>query len=178
VFQNFSFKYLNVLSVFILLLISCNNAPTGSEQTGTPGLDTGNDSTDNSLNIETYFTQPIADSSLISVETSCAVFISPTSEEIDELKKAGGEDFYISADDAIYYNAQAQALLDSLQIKIVHTDKKYLKLVKSNKKEIYLDTRASGPGWQVFFFNPLKEPLVASTADITAEDIQKYFNTN
>lgn len=44
------------------------------------------------------------------------LFVEPDSAEIDRMRERLGEDFYAVADDAMWYQAQAYALLDSLGV--------------------------------------------------------------
>jgi hypothetical protein len=52
--------------------------------------------------------------------TPLVLFVSPDAPEIQQLKRELGDDFYVVADDAMWYRASAYQLLDSLQIR--HTE--------------------------------------------------------
>lgn len=58
----------------------------------------------------------IAPQDSVDYATPIVLLVSPGSEAIDSLKDALGEDFYVVADDAMWYRASALELLDSLNL--------------------------------------------------------------
>lgn len=48
--------------------------------------------------------------------TAVVLLVSPDSAEIEDLKRSMGADFYVAADDAMWYRASVYELLDSLGI--------------------------------------------------------------
>jgi len=60
---------------------------------------------------------------VIEINKPSVITVGLTSKEIDQLKSYYGEEsFYVSADDAIWYDYQLKTLLDSLQIPIFNSD--------------------------------------------------------
>lgn len=101
---------------------------------------------------------------------TAAVFISPTTDEIDSLKKKYGEDdFYIIADDNVYYNSEAMQYLRSKNIDFQSTRKRFIKFTGQNKKDVYLDTDKHKSIWSLILFNGKDEPVVISPVDIEYE---------
>ena len=49
-------------------------------------------------------------------DSKIVLFVSPDSVEIDSMKQEMGDDFYIVADDAMYYRSHAYELLDLNEI--------------------------------------------------------------
>src|SRR5471030_2376653 len=86
------------------------------------------------------------------ITTPCAVLISPTSYQIDTMKKRQGEDFYTAADDYVYYMSQSGSYLDSIKEKQVIKSAKGVLAFKTNTGEIFrlkLDTLY----WSILLFN-------------------------
>lgn len=110
------------------------------------------------------------------IDYDCAVIINPTSGQIEELKNnMSEEDFYTVADDNQYYQGLAFVLLDSLKVRIVSTDKKFLKFV--GDKVLTLSIRKKNlPMWNIILFSKHKEPLIVPAVELGAEQIIEYFN--
>jgi hypothetical protein len=109
-------------------------------------------------------------------ESDCALLISPTDEQIAAMKKQyGEEDFYIIADDNVWYDANAMSLLDSVGVKVISPKKRYARLTGVNSQWI-LDLRGEGAlPWNLIFFSTKKGPEIFSTVDLTAAQIRNYF---
>jgi hypothetical protein len=111
------------------------------------------------------------------IDSTCAVLIYPTNQQVDKMKKEyGEEDFYIVADDGNYYQGTAVGMLDSLKVSSISAEKNVLKFV--GKDTLWLvDIRKEGaPEWNIIFFNRKKSPEVVSVADLTYEQIIEYFD--
>ena len=183
----------NYLYIIQIILLGCDNMTTGNKLSDNKNQDTLSstvnlknteestitevDEYSKSINIETYFTTPVSDTMIyFEIDFPCAIFTSPSSNEIEEMKQGKEDDFYIAADDIMWYNAQAGKLIDSLKIKSIYTEKKYLKLNKQRNKFIFLNTKTNKPSWNLFLFTPTKEPIIVNTASLSFEDIDNYFN--
>jgi hypothetical protein len=128
--------------------------------------------------VQSYVTTKVEDSRTETIDFNCAIFIYPTDEQIEEMKKQMGEDdFYIVADDNNWYQGTAIGLIDSLNIKKVTAWERYLTL-KGNSNSWTLDIRKENlPAWNLIFFNRTKEPKVVSTIDLTIDQVKEYFES-
>lgn len=109
------------------------------------------------------------------IDFDCAILIYPTSEQIDEMKNEGEEDFYIGADDSNWYQAMAIEKIDSVGIKTITASGRYLRL-RGQNRTWDLDIRKKNlPAWNLIFFKPTKEPKIILTVDLTVDETKNYF---
>lgn len=102
----------------------------------------------------------------------CAVFKTPNPSDIAEMKKEyGEEDFYIVADDNLFYQYEAKLYLDSMSIKTINVyDSRYVLYINQDRDTSYLDLKAKyGKYWNLLFFDPGKEPKIVDDTDIENE---------
>jgi hypothetical protein len=127
--------------------------------------------------LENYLTGDQTDTSKIQViNYDCGVFIYPTHQQIEEMKKEQGEDnFYVLADDSNFYQAQAIQILDSIGIKTVGTERQFLKFV-GTESSWTLDIRKKNvPAWNLILFKKDKAPQPSPTIKLTLESARNYF---
>ena len=93
------------------------------------------------------------------------LFVSPDSAEIDRLQRAMGEDFFVVADDAMWYRAAAYEFLDSLGI--THAE------VRRGSARFLIDGRPRDVGWEdvdrdwfLVVYDGRAAPAIASDVDI------------
>ncbi|MGQ0829367.1 MAG: hypothetical protein ACT4ON_13345 [Bacteroidota bacterium] len=105
----------------------------------------------------------IKDENLIS--DACAIFVSPTDKQIDSIKATmPEEDFYIVADDNMFYISKARDYLKSQKVKIY--DKESVGVLKFRKTDGNVsELQLSGLFWKLILFNGKKKPTIV---DITA----------
>ncbi len=97
-----------------------------------------------SLQLADYLTKPVTDTSLVkAVDQPVALFVYPTEAEIKKMELELGEDLTTVADDNAFYFSQASDWLDSLQMKRVVLDKRYIRFNQSTGEPMYFDTRCS-----------------------------------
>lgn len=109
------------------------------------------------------------------IDSSAVIVVNPTEEQIKEMEEKYGEDFYTIADDNSYYQSDATLKLDSLHVKTIYADKRFLKL-QGSKQNWIVDLRKEGaPEWNMIFFHADKEPEIVSAIDVTQEKIREYF---
>lgn len=140
----------------------------------------GSDSVSNKdvdyFKLDSYLVSEVDDTAtLVTVGYNCAIVLSPTSEQIESMKKEYGEDFYTIADDATYYEGTAIGLLDSVKIKTVFVTKPNVKLIGTKKSWTLNLSRKRYPAWNIVFFTKMKEPKVIGLAGITRHEIEDYF---
>ncbi|MBC31888.1 MAG: hypothetical protein CMH48_13725 [Muricauda sp.] len=89
----------------------------------------------------------------IQLTEKTVVGISPDSIEISKMKKElGEEDFYVLADDVLWYRGKMLEVLDSLRIKFIDTDKRLIKIITPND-QIEINTDTSVVKWRYFFYD-------------------------
>jgi len=87
------------------------------------------------------------------------------------IKEYGEDDFRVIADDNNWYQSEAMALLDSLQIKTIYVHKPYIKFIGSQQSWTLNMKRKGLPAWNIILFNEEKIPEVVS-----AIGLRDYFN--
>jgi hypothetical protein len=129
--------------------------------------------------IESYLADDnIPSDSIQEIDISGVIVINPTPAQIKSLMKENGEAFYTIADDASFYQASAMAQFDSLAVKTIVADKRYLKL-KGKEKSWLIDIRQQhAPEWNMIFFDQQKAPKVMPAIDVTPEELLNYFGSN
>jgi hypothetical protein len=129
---------------------------------------------DSYFELSNYLTN--ADPTANIVTEPCAVYIRPTSERIEQLKKEyGEEDFYVVADDNNWYDYQSSELLDSLNIKAVYFESGIIKFQGTSNSWILNMNQPEAPAWNFILFNPNKTPVIASTVDLTIDQLKEFF---
>lgn len=110
------------------------------------------------------------------IDFDCAILIFPTEEQIERMKKDyKEEDFYIVADDNNWYQSKAIDIIDSLGVKRITANERYIKL-KGEDKIWILDVRRDNlPSWNLIFFKRTKEPQIISPVDLTPEAARDFF---
>lgn len=174
-----SFRHL-IFTIFLLAIcICCKNA--GKQETAT------SDSTavvsdekltyDQLFKLETYLAEDkMAETDMQSIDSSCAIVIYPTEDQIAELKKTEGEEnFETIADDSNFYQGTAIRLLDSLGIKTVTAQRNYLRLTGKQKWTLAI-RKKNLPEWNLILFNTSKEPEIIPAINVTATKVMDYFD--
>jgi hypothetical protein len=111
------------------------------------------------------------------VDSTCAVIIYPTDEQLDNLKFETGDKFMEMADAYSYYQGRAIEMLDSINIGTVEGEKRFITFKKSRSKVWELDMRKEGaPAWNLIFFKTSKDPEIISITDLSKERIMTYFD--
>ncbi len=95
------------------------------------------------------------------ISENCCIFIDPDSSQIAEMKgksKEDEENFYTVADDFNYYSYEASKFLDSIHLKRIYPQTRYLKFIMTNDS-ILIDTKSKiSRGWITILFNTNKKP--------------------
>src|SRR5687768_13593579 len=128
--------------------------------------------------INTYITAQAEESKTETIDFDCAILIYPTDEQIEEMKKTmGDQEFYAVTEESNWYQGRAFDLLDSLHIKKVTANARYLRLKGLNGVWI-LDIRKQYlPSWNLILFKTVKEPKIVLTAGLTGEQAEEYFGS-
>lgn len=98
-------------------------------------------------------------------EQAVVVFIDPTEEEIEKMKKEVGEDdFYAIADDILYYRYNAQEYLKELGFPFCFTKEEKHKFIMADNKKLSFEKKCND--WSLVLWNGKEEPICASAVDI------------
>lgn len=173
-------KFISI--ILYVLLVACKKKPDATDTINPIKISASSEAkTDNDYlaqyKLENYLAGEQADTSKVQViNFNCAVFIYPTHEQVEEMKKTEGEDeFYTIADDANFYQARAIQLLDSAAVKTAGTQKQFIKFV-SGESSWTLDVRKKNlPGWNLIFFNKKKAPQPTAAVNVTFDSIKFFF---
>ena len=129
---------------------------------------------DSIYNIKQYLEYGEPDSAEVQViDFDCAVFISPSREQIDEM---GPSDYNMGRADYAPREKEQRKLCASNGIKIIKATRKYLEFRNSDRYYL-MDIRKKGmPAWNVVLYKSGKSPFVP-TGWLTAEMLNEYFGT-
>lgn len=112
------------------------------------------------------------------VDKWAAVFVEPDSLRIEKRKKEiGEEDFYIVADDYLFYMYKSHKFLDSVKLPIITTNgEKYIKFVYHDKQQQIIQLDTIPELWNIYLFEPKSK---AKKIDMTTieEEYKNYLKT-
>jgi len=140
--------------------------------------------TDVNLDFKNYqvLEEGIPTDSIQSIDSTCVIFVWPSNEQLEKMKRSAGseEEFYTGVDDFGFYMSNAARQVDTLGIKVINAERRYLKL-KSTDSTRVLDIRKDGaPEWNIIFFSTARNPKVVSFWDIVEDKkhsmVREYFN--
>jgi hypothetical protein len=97
-------------------------------------------------------------------EKPIAVFIEPTDQKIEAMKKENGEDFYTIADDALYYESQATEFLEKMGFPYCFTERESHEFKIDNNKKFSVNEKCDG--WCLILWNGKDKPESANTVDL------------
>ncbi len=157
--KNKKMKLNTLLILIVIFFIACNKKEKKSIKNRT------------SENIE--ISKKITDT--LRITNKCAVIFEPTANSIDKQKKeVGEEDFYISADDYLFYLNESNKFLEKQKIKIAHTkNDKILKFVSNDKSETIIKLNSEKETWGIYLFDPKRKPKKIDMTT-TEEEFKKY----
>jgi hypothetical protein len=89
----------------------------------------------------------------IKLSDRTVIEISPDSTQLEAMiQNYAEEDFYTMVDDVMWYSSQMRDVMDSLNIKYIYTDKRFVKIV-TPKDQITIDNDSSKVKWRYIYFN-------------------------
>jgi hypothetical protein len=89
----------------------------------------------------------------------CAVLYGPTDAKIERMKRAGEDNFYIVADDAMYYSAQTRDYLQKRRLKVLDTAAPQLRFRTATGTVYRVDLRSDTFAWGVLLFDGQHQPV-------------------
>ena len=116
------------------------------------------------------------ESDTLIIDKKAAVFFQPDSIQIEKREKEiGEENFYIGADDYLFYMHTANDFLDSLKFPILEIkDKKYLWFINADKSQTIIKLDTLPELWGIYLFDPSKRPKLVDMT-IIDEQYKSYF---
>ncbi len=126
--------------------------------------------------LKNYIVKNAPAKDLQKVDSDAVIIVYPDSMQVEQMKKEDGDDFYTVADDAQYYQSQTMQMCDSVKIKYLIPQKRYIRF-ESKTKTIYFDTRAKAPqGWITLLFRTDSLPRIVSVFDVISDsNLKAYF---
>lgn len=105
------------------------------------------------------------------IESKCAVIYEPTQKYIEKSKKnIGEENFYVGADDFLFYISETNEYLESKNIKIVTTENdKILKFISNDKRVTIIKTDLEKEMFGIYLFDPKQTPKKINITAISDE---------
>lgn len=101
------------------------------------------------------------------IRTDLVVFVSPDSTGLERLKeKHGEENFYVIADDEMYYRAAAYDLLDSLGLAYSFVERRTLRFEVKGEAREYTWSHVE-ESWFVVIYRSGQEPRVTHSIDLS-----------
>jgi hypothetical protein len=118
----------------------------------------------------------VGNADTLTIDTKAAVFFQPDSLQIEKrMKEVGESDFRAGADDYIYYINISAEYLEKQGLTVMDAKgKKYLKFVKTDKKEQVVRLDTLNDLWGMYLFDPEKKPHYADITEIE-DDYKNYF---
>lgn len=105
------------------------------------------------------------------IENRCAIIYEPTEKNIKKRKKeVGEENFYIGADDYLFYLNESNKYLESQKIKIVLTkNNKVLKFISTDNSVIIINLELEKEIWGIYLFDSNQKPKRIDMTSIEEE---------
>ncbi len=101
-------------------------------------------------------------------EKPVAVFIEPSENKIELMKKEDGDGFYTIADDAMYYQSQAIEYLGKMRFPYCFTENEKHEFIIEKKKRYVVSEKCEG--WCLILWNGKDEPVRTYTVDIAMQE--------
>jgi hypothetical protein len=128
--------------------------------------------------LENYFpgTEVVVDAAELQlIDSTCAILVYPTDEQLAVLQQEYGDDFASVAEDNTYYHGLAIEMLDSIDIETDNAEKRIIQF-KNATQTWTLDIRKEGaPAWNLIFFTEEKGPMIVPYVDLSHDRIKEYF---
>ncbi|MBL7840354.1 MAG: TPM domain-containing protein [Cyclobacteriaceae bacterium] len=126
--------------------------------------------------IDGYLVDEITDTAVQELSGSLALIVQPSDKQISEMEKEYSEDELSTIfDDASFYQSEAAHLLDSLGVKNVTSEKRFVRY-RNIIREWNFDLEKQNSPWVLIFLEVDRKPEVILTTDVDVEKIKSYFN--
>ena len=166
-------KYKSILFA-LFTLISCNQKENHSEE----NLKDAKTISSKKMKIEklkiTETSKNVIDT--IIVKSQIAIIIEPTEKQIEKRKKeVGEEDFYIGADDYMFYINESTKTFNKNKLKILNVkNDKIINFKLENGNNAILELNDEGELWLIYLFDPKLKPKKIDMTD-SENEYKNYF---
>lgn len=128
--------------------------------------------------IDDFLVERVADTSVQDVSGSLVLIVQPSKDQLDQLlKEYGEEDLSTILDDASFYQSSAADLIDSLGIKTITSEKRFIRY-RGITREWNIDLYKTNSPWLVIFFEPEQRPEIVPSIEVTEEKVKAYFKVD
>ena len=161
-------KYKSILFA-LFTIISCNQKENHSEENLKGAKTIENRKVEN-----TESSKNVIDT--ISVKSQIAIIIEPTEMQIEKRKKeVGEEDFYIGADDYMFYINESTKTFNKNKLKVLNIkNDKIINFEFENGNNAILEFNEEGELWKVYLFDPKLKPKKIDMTD-SENEYKNYF---
>ena len=166
-------KYKSILFV-LFTIISCNQKENHSEENHSEENLKGSKTIENRKVENTETSKNLIDT--ISVKSQIAIIIEPTEKQIERRKKeVGEEDFYIGADDYMFYINESTKTFNKNKLKVLNIkNDKIINFELENGNNAILELNDEGELWQIYLFDPKLKPKKIDMTD-SENEYKNYF---
>ena len=158
----------------LFILISCNRKENHSEENQESAKSTSNKKIENRKVENTGTTKNVTDT--ITVKSPLAIIIEPTDKQIEKRKKeVGEEDFYIGADDYMFYLNESTKTFNKNKLKVLNIkNDKIIKFEMETGNNAILELNGEDELWKIYLFDPKLKPKKIDMTD-SENEYKKYF---
>lgn len=166
----------NYKSVFLAFfaLISCNQIVNHKEDNLDNGATISEKKVENKKNDNAEISKNRIDT--IVVKNQTAIIIEPTDKQIEKRKKeVGEEDFYIGADDYMWYLNESTETFRKNKLNVLNIKNgKTIKFEMENGNNAILELNGEDELWQIYLFAPKLKPKKIDMTD-SENEYKTYF---
>jgi hypothetical protein len=166
-------SYKSVFLVFFTL-ISCNQIVNHKEDNLDSVTTISEKKVENKKNDNAEISKNRIDT--IVVKNQSAIIIEPTDKQIEKRKKeVGEEDFYIGADDYMWYLNESTETFRKNKLNVLNIKNgKTIKFEMENGNNAILELNGEDELWQIYLFNPKLKPKKIDMTD-SENEYKTYF---
>jgi hypothetical protein len=166
-------KYQSILFA-LFTLISCNQKENHREENLKEAKTILSKKNENRKAKNTETSKNVIDT--IIVKSQIAIIIEPTEKQIEKRKKeVGEEDFYIGADDYMFYINESTKTFNKNNLKILNIkNDKIINFALENGNNAILELNDEGELWQIYLFDPKLKPKKIDMTE-SENEYKNYF---
>nr|WP_315232947.1 hypothetical protein [uncultured Flavobacterium sp.] len=167
-------KNYKLISLALFTLISCNQVVNHNEENLNSVKTISGKKVENKKIENTETSKNKIDT--IVIKKQIAIIVEPTDKQIEKRKKAiGEEDFYIGADDYMFYLNESTETFRKNKLKVLNIKNgKIIKFEMENGNNAILELNDEDELWQIFFFDPKLRPKKIDMTD-SENEYKTYF---
>ena len=166
-------KYKSILFA-LLTLISCNQKENHREENLKEKKTISSKKNENRKSENNETSKNVIDT--IIIKSQIAIIIEPTEKQIEKRKKeVGEEDFYIGADDYMWYLNESTETFRKNKLNVLNIkNDKIIKFEMENGNNAILELNGENELWQIYLFDPKLKPKKIDMTD-SENEYKTYF---